>query len=98
MTMKKVRPIDANEIHFTRVLSNMGLDMELAAKCTIDSMPTLDYEPVRHGEWIPQLFSYGTHKCSRCGWRIPYSEDSTLDARNYCPNCGAKMDGKEHEQ
>lgn len=43
------------------------------------------------GEWIKHYFSYGTPECSICGWRVPYSEDSDLDARNFCPNCGADM-------
>ena len=43
------------------------------------------------GEWIEHFRSYGTPECPVCGWRIPYSEDSDLDARNFCPNCGADM-------
>lgn len=53
---------------------------------------TVDAEPVKHGRWILYIYSYGLPRCSCCGWCIPYSEDSTLDARNYCPNCGAMMD------
>lgn len=60
----------------------------------IHTLPTIDAEPVEHGRWEYSLGSYSTPKCSCCGWHIPYSEDSVLDARNYCPNCGAKMDGR----
>lgn len=59
--------------------------------------PAVDAEPVRHGKWIFKIYSYSTPKCSCCGWKMPYSEDSTLDARNYCPNCGAKMDVEVEE-
>lgn len=61
----------------------------------INEQPTADVVPVVHGRWIFNMCSYGTPKCSICGWRMPYSEDSFLDARNYCPNCGAKMDLEE---
>lgn len=50
---------------------------------------------VAHGRWILEFYSYSTPKCSICGWSMPYSEDSFLDARNYCPNCGARMDLEE---
>lgn len=61
--------------------------------CAIKDVPSVDAEPVRHGQWETTLGSYCTPHCTNCGWHIPYSEDSVLDARNYCPNCGAKMDG-----
>lgn len=40
-----------------------------------------DVQPVRRGEWEH------TCVCSECG-QIDYS------APNYCPNCGAKMEGE----
>lgn len=61
----------------------------------IEAMPTIDAVPVVHARWVPNHGSYGTPHCSNCKWRIPYSEDSTLDARSFCPNCGAKMDAEE---
>lgn len=50
-----------------------------------------------HGQWEYSFGSYCTTKCSCCGWHIPYSEDSRLDARNFCPACGAIMDGRVEE-
>lgn len=57
----------------------------------INMQPTIEAEPVRHGHWI-WLEPYGalfTHrrKCSECG-DIKAQEES-----NFCPNCGARMDG-----
>lgn len=59
----------------------------------IEQAPTLDYEPVRHGEWISMVFTdtgkHAGYKCSECG----------LGARKkftYC-HCGAKMNAKEDE-
>jgi len=59
------------------------------------AIPGVGAVPVVHARWVPNHGSYGTPHCSRCKWRIPYSEDSTLDAISFCPNCGAKMDAKE---
>ena len=55
-----------------------------------------DVAPVRHGRWIDAypdieanpMFMYGI--CSECGF-----EQGISKYLNYCPNCGAKMDGAE---
>lgn len=53
----------------------------------IESLPAADVAPVRHGRWLcvdtdtEQFFL-----CNRCK-KKEYWES------NYCPNCGAKMDG-----
>ena len=57
----------------------------------IDSEPAADVAPVRHGRWVEkEKYTFGImYDCSLCEARI-------LDNGhpwNYCPNCGAKMDG-----
>ena len=49
------------------------------------------YAPVRHGRWIEQeKYAFGVmYDCSICDNRILDNGHSW----NYCPNCGAKMDG-----
>lgn len=49
------------------------------------------YAPVRHGRWIEQeKYTFGVmYDCSVCGNRILDNGHSW----NYCPNCGAIMDG-----
>ena len=51
------------------------------------------FVPVRHGRWIyhpDDLFpGDSTQECSCCH----EEEYLTLYNENYCPNCGAKMDG-----
>ena len=58
------------------------------------SIPAADVAPVVHGKWeyIPQtLNTLSQLRCPFCGW---WSLDLSIDgAYNYCPNCGAKMDG-----
>lgn len=56
----------------------------------IDSMPTIDAVPVRHGEWIGVSPMVDTRQCSRCGYNIVSEELETP----YCPWCGARMDGE----
>lgn len=60
---------------------------------TIDEIPTVDAEPVRHGHWLfhEEPDGYYHSECSECGqW---CDEDVFLKGKwNYCPNCGAKMD------
>ena len=53
------------------------------------------YAPVRHGRWIEQeKYTFGVmYDCSICGERILDNGHSW----NYCPNCGAKMDGDINE-
>ena len=60
----------------------------------VDEILTADVAPVRHGYWIeqenwaPDDYYY---TCSACG-----EDYNTIDGTpdyNFCPNCGAKMDG-----
>ena len=55
------------------------------------SIPTADVAPVVHGRWIEQeKYTFSTmYDCSICGSRIIDNGHPW----NYCPNCGAKMDG-----
>ena len=55
------------------------------------SIPAADVAPVVHGRWIEQeKYTFGVmYDCSICGDRILDNGHSW----NYCPNCGARMDG-----
>lgn len=59
----------------------------------IDACPTVDAMPVVHGKWKPikaSIYPYGFDvRCSECGCAIFCGANGW----NYCPNCGAKMDG-----
>lgn len=68
--------------------------------------PAADVVEVKHGEWIPSPDGINPIKCRRCGTVAPYrmeldfSHDIGLYPykSNYCPHCGAKMDGERKEQ
>ena len=59
--------------------------------------PAADVAEVVHGRWIDgaEDFTCGNHnaECSIC--RCYVSWDGCDEDFNYCPNCGAKMDGGE---
>lgn len=58
-----------------------------AIKNTINSIPAADVTPAVHGRWIMHDDEFGlTCECSVC-------HIETMGDGNYCPNCGAKMDG-----
>ena len=59
----------------------------------LNQFPSADVAPVRHGRWVsvPHKLS---RVCSVCNRDEPYKfADIDADVYNYCPNCGAKMDG-----
>ena len=53
-------------------------------------------DPVKHGKWINISISANgdesSAECDLCGAIIHNNFSSAI---NYCPNCGAKMDGEE---
>jgi hypothetical protein len=67
--------------------------VEAADVSDIDDAPTIEAEPVRHGRW--EKADNLKPKCSVCGEFHLYSWPDHKKC-NYCPNCGAKMDGDDH--
>jgi ribosomal protein S27AE len=55
----------------------------------INNLPTIEAVPVVHGEWIAGKLLFDNDVCSVCGTGIYNTHEM-----NFCPNCGAKMDGK----
>lgn len=53
----------------------------------IDDAPTIEAEPVRHGKW--EFAGDGIVGCTSCGETY---HSRYVVPRNYCPNCGARMD------
>lgn len=93
-----MRLINADEIQYTKdwVVTDKipkvgGYNAKAIYRVTkeeIDAMPTVDAVPVVHGHWIDK--DGGIATCSVCGDRW-----GVWSVMKYCPNCGAKMDGKE---
>ena len=55
----------------------------------IKNIPAADVAPVRRGRWVPfhSTAAGDIQYCSAC-------EIGCTWKPNYCPNCGAKMDGE----
>ena len=97
MTTEK-RLIDANEvwhkIHKRREAAYRELDhprcnVYLNAEFDVMDAPTVDAVEVVHGRWIYEPVEFSIVKdirCSVCRRYVKVPE-------NYCPDCGAKMDG-----
>lgn len=58
---------------------------------TITNIPTADVVEVKHGEWLECPNGLNTY-CSVC--KKAFGTIYDIDIKPYCPNCGAKMDGK----
>ena len=80
--------------------SGLWIRFKLFKNC-LDTIPAADVAPVRHGRWIPaQDYSNGNEdiECSSCGeWFKSLELCGRLGEPNYCPVCGAKMDGGQEE-
>ena len=88
-----MRLIDADKIDFNEVFkgeSDFARDTREAAQRLIDEQPTIEARPMVHGEWI---YEYHTWHCNICGCH-PYKGYIPKEPSKFCPNCGARMDGK----
>lgn len=60
----------------------------------IDEIPSADVAPVRHGRWVNENFYT---RCSVCENMAIYDKYGQEVESDYCPNCGARMDGDTDE-
>ena len=63
----------------------------------IAAFPAADVAPVVHARWIHSRYEdcseqFELVKCSQCNHEA-YAMAFYVRGGNYCPNCGAKMDG-----
>ena len=93
------RLIDANALWDKIKNSKVSPATQVTAMVFIDTAPTVDAVEVVHGRWIMGVdegdYEYGT--CSVCGYN-EYNAFCCLLPHNYCPNCGAKMDGGNEDE
>ena len=54
----------------------------------LDTLPTVDAVPVRHGHWNERYDTRYHFECSICKYLHQYKD-------NYCPLCGAKMEAED---
>lgn len=59
----------------------------------VDAQPTIEAAPVVHGEWEKTSEYMPIYGCSICKERNLFKNGDNVFS-NFCPNCGARMDGK----
>ena len=73
-------------------IEHFGRDLEDTSPCK--QFISKDVAPVRHGCWVKEKYDVLLHwHCSVCE-KCYFLEEPNAD---YCPHCGAKMDGGEGE-
>lgn len=91
-----MRPIDADAM-MLRVnghgTNKFGILHDVDIREFINEQPTVDAVPVVHG--YDTSGGMSLFRCSVCGWFCWDTYCGDTDTYNYCPNCGAKMDGKK---
>ena len=107
--IERAAAIDAvSEVYFDTPDVNLSAEKFEAA---INAIPTADVAPVVHGRWIPVYESeitgwdpavagrdpIGGYICSACKEESIYDCNDEFVLSNYCPHCGAKMDGGDND-
>lgn len=77
---------------------DMPFETKITVICTVNTMPTID--PVKQGHW--NLVSrqniwddlVDVYECSECKKYTTNGRGNTSPT-DYCPNCGARMDGEK---
>lgn len=95
------RYIDCDKCYHGRVCAYRHHYKDMITECS-HYIPTADVVEVRHGYWISEEeavqldqydLAYTCSICGHCDWDCTESENF-----NFCPNCGAKMDGERREE
>ena len=86
----KQRLIDSNALHYRMGVNQDDEQIFYVLTCDIDAAPTIDPESLRHrAHWETPLKNMDVLRCSNCATIFP----GNFESYNYCPNCGAKMEG-----
>jgi hypothetical protein len=92
-----MRLIDADRLkekkYYTLQSKETGQGFKVVVFEDIDNAPTVDAVPVVRGKWVTTKTQQhdGEPYCNCCG-EAPYRK-SDYELPNYCPHCGAKMEG-----
>ena len=88
-----------------RAIFNAAIDV---ARCRAGDVDTVDAEPLRRGRWDDKSIAF-CNVCSECHTAVDRTACFPRISRkgivqpivgklNYCPNCGAKMDGGAEDE
>jgi len=94
---------DQDKGEYSELCENRGARDALdEAIYDIRTLKTADVQPVKHGKW-EEVTDYGgwgdTHyRCSVCGEEWYLEDGKPKDNNmNFCPRCGARMDGEQND-
>lgn len=63
------------------------------AKLYVELLPSVQLERNK-GKWIVDVLADNIYRCSECGVDAPVEPTGGTEYKsNYCPSCGAKMEG-----
>ena len=76
------------------LLDNPNIEKICEGMQDVVNIHTIEAEPVKHGRWETNSDRPDSLICSicKCGFDM-----WKHDPHNYCPNCGAKMDGERKD-
>lgn len=72
-------------------IEHYGRDLEDTSACK--QFIGKDVAPVKHGHWYNSSYLGDEITCSKCSVTYNIFETDGAEDFDYCPNCGAKMDG-----
>ena len=81
----------AEYIDREKAKSLLHIEYAYAAEQLLDEIPAADVASVVHGVWVRvhKIDPISGYRCSKCRRIVGF------ELTPYCPNCGAKMDGKD---
>ena len=94
-----MRLIDADAL-LEKKFETIEYAYDVVSEIDIEEAPTIEAKSVKHGEWVitekqgvtGRKIKFHTATCSMC------KKSNGRHRNNYCPNCGAKMDGGNNNE
>ena len=95
MTDEYIRKQDA--VDLVNKISNLDLKAKGGICVSLANLEKADVVPVVHGKW-KKIGAWGrVYRCNQCGNFLDFDGvNAGRGGANFCPNCGAKMNGGEH--
>ena len=99
MTDEYIRKQDAVDA-LDRIFDNVPMELTteiLRLRRELRGLSPADVVQVRHGKW-KKIGEWGrVYRCNQCGNFLDFDGvNAGRGDANFCPNCGAKMDGGEN--
>lgn len=99
--IERKKALNVCEMHYQHCLEMRDWHGDRVAddiKTDIETIPAADVVEVKHGKWYrhdKKTHGDTCYHCSQCEKMALTDCGMVWELTPYCPNCGAKMDGKE---